>query len=263
MSTASINVIPVPAFNDNYLWLFHRHGDTRAYVVDPGDAGPVEAALQERNLDLGAILITHHHLDHIGGIDKLLESRDIPVYGPAAGSVPQVTKGLTEGDKLVLDEGLEFQVLAVPGHTLDHLAYFSESSDSPVLFCGDTLFAAGCGRLFEGSAEQMHQSLGKLRQLPDNTLVYCAHEYTMSNLKFAVAVDGDNVQLKKRIDIEQAKRDREQPTVPSTIALEKSTNPFLRWDDPAIKAAAESYLGRQLNSEAEVLGAIREWKDNF
>lgn len=263
MTTASINVIPVPAFHDNYLWLFHRHGDTRAYVVDPGDAAPVKAALEERGLDLAGILITHHHMDHTGGIDTLLETWDVPVYGPAEGSVRQVTEGLRDGDKLVLDDDLEFHVLAVPGHTLDHLAYFSASSDTPILFCGDTLFAAGCGRLFEGSAEQMHQSLKKLRKLPDNTLVYCAHEYTMSNLKFAAAVDGENVELQKRIGIEQTKREKNQPTVPSTIALEKSTNPFLRWDDPAIKVAAESHLGRQVNSDSEVLAAIRDWKDNF
>lgn len=263
MTTSLINVIRIPAFHDNYLWLFHRDGDTRSYVVDPGDAAPVEAVLKNRGLSLAGILITHHHHDHTGGIDTLLEKWDVPVYGPAGGSVAQVTQSVGDGDTVMLEPGLEFRVLTVPGHTLDHLAYVNQANDPPLLFCGDTLFAGGCGRLFEGSAEQMHQSLSKLRQLPDNTLVYCAHEYTLSNLAFAVAVDAQNSELQKRITTEQAKRERDQATVPSTMGLEKSTNPFLRCHDPAIKAAAESHSGRQLNSEPEVLAAIRAWKDNF
>lgn len=263
MTNASINVIPVPAFQDNYLWLFHRSGDTRSYVVDPGAAEPVEKALAEHGLDLSGILVTHHHLDHTGGIDDLLKRWKVPVYGPAAGSVPQVTQPVREGDKVLLDNGLEFQVLEVPGHTLDHLAYFCDADSQPLLFCGDTLFAGGCGRLFEGSAEQMQKSLTKLRELPDNTLVYCAHEYTLSNLDFAAAVDAENSQLQDRINVERKKREQNQPTVPSTIGLEKSTNPFLRWDNPAIIAAAQSHTGSTLNTGHDVLAAIRAWKDNF
>lgn len=263
MTTARINIIRIPAFYDNYLWLFHRHGDERAYVVDPGDATPIEAALSEHGLTLAGILITHHHGDHTGGIDQLLEGRNVPVYGPGAGSVPQVSHPVADGETLRLENGVDFQVLAVPGHTLDHLAYFCDTEDQAFLFCGDTLFAGGCGRLFEGSAEQMYQSLSRLRQLPGETLVYCAHEYTLSNLEFAAAVDGSNKDLQDRILVEQDKRSKNLATVPSTIAVEKSTNPFLRWDDPAVKGAAEAHVNRPLGAEHEVLAAIRAWKDNF
>lgn len=261
MSSTSINIIPVPAFRDNYLWLFHLAGDTRAYIVDPGDARPVEAALAERGLNLAGILVTHHHPDHIGGIDQLLEKWPVPVYGPAGGSVPQVTQPVADGDSFSLQQGLSFEVLAVPGHTLDHLAYYSEAAE--VLFCGDTLFAGGCGRLFEGSPEQMYSSLSKLSHLPEATRVYCAHEYTLANLAFAKAVEGGNQVLLERVDTEQARRDRQEPTVPSTIGLEKSTNPFLRCEQDSVKTAAEAHSGRPLNSPQEVLAAVRTWKDNF
>lgn len=263
MTTKSINIIRVPAFQDNYLWLFHRQGDDRTYVVDPGDAKPIEAALTQHDLTLAGILITHHHRDHTGGIDELLERRQVPVYGPGGGSVPQVTHPLADNETLHLDQGMEFRVMAVPGHTLDHLAYFCDAENPPILFCGDTLFAGGCGRLFEGTAKQMYQSLARLRDLPDETLVYCAHEYTLANLEFAAAVDGTNTDLQERIIVEQNKRRKNLATVPSTIALEKSTNPFLRWDDPAIKSAAEAHLDRPLTAEHEVLAAIRAWKDIF
>lgn len=263
MTRTSINVIALPAFRDNYLWLFHRPGDTAAYVVDPGDARPVEAGLAEHGLSLAGILVTHHHPDHIGGVDDLLGKRQVPVYGPAGNSVPQVTQPLADGDTISLDNGLGFSVLTVPGHTLDHIAYYCEQTDPPTLFCGDTLFAGGCGRLFEGTPEQMYHSLGKLSRLPDPTRVYCAHEYTMANLAFAKAVEGNNPSLLERIENEQAKRDRQQATVPSTIVLEKSTNPFLRCNEPSVKSAAEMHSNRSLGSPQAVLAAVREWKDNF
>lgn len=263
MTSKAVNVIPLPAFRDNYLWLFHRPDDTQAYVVDPGDARPVEAALAERGLSLAGILITHHHPDHIGGVDDLLGKWKVPVYGPAGDSVPQVTRPVDDGDTVSLDNQLTFKVLTVPGHTLDHIAYFCEETDPPILFCGDTLFAGGCGRLFEGTPSQMYHSLGKLSRLPDPTQVYCAHEYTMANLAFAQAVEGDNRSLLTRIENEQAKRDQRQPTVPSTIALEKSTNPFLRCDQKSVKSAAEAHSKQALASPQEVLGAVRNWKDNF
>ncbi|MGQ9425183.1 hydroxyacylglutathione hydrolase [Gilvimarinus sp. F26214L] len=263
MTSTELHVIPVPAFRDNYLWVFHRPGDTRAYVVDPGDARPVEAALAEHGLDLAGILITHHHPDHTGGIDRLLQDRDLPVYGPSGGSVPQVTRPLAEGDRAELQEGLAFQVMEVPGHTLDHIVYFCPTTEPPTLFCGDTLFAGGCGRLFEGTAEQMYNSLSKLAALPDATRVYCAHEYTLANLAFADAVDGGNDELQKRIAAERAKRERSEPTVPSTLGLEKSTNPFLRCDTDAIRQTTEAHFGRTLSGGPEVLGAVREWKDSF
>lgn len=263
MTSPSINVIPVPAFRDNYLWLFHDAGDSRAYVVDPGDARPVEAALSERGLELAGILVTHHHPDHIGGIDQLLTKHPVPVHGPAGGSVPQVSDPVNEGDTVILDNGCRFKVMAVPGHTLDHLAYFSDTSETPILFCGDTLFAGGCGRLFEGSPEQMYDSLNKLSRLPDNTRVYCAHEYTLANLAFARAVEENNADLLERIRIDQSRRERQEPTVPSTIGLEKSTNPFLRCDLDSVKRAAEAHSGEALKSSQEVLAAVRQWKDNF
>lgn len=263
MTPIPLNVITVPAFRDNYLWLFHRADDKRAYIVDPGDAEPVEKALAERGLSLAGILITHHHPDHTGGIDQLLTRWQVPVYGPAGDSVPQVSEGLADRDLVELPIGLSFQVLSVPGHTLDHIAYFCDQTEAPVLFCGDTLFAGGCGRLFEGSPEQMYHSLQKLRQLPDSTRVYCAHEYTLANLAFAQAVESENQELAHRIKKEAAKRERQEPTVPSTIGLEKSTNPFLRCDLESVRKAAQMHSGKPLDSAEEVLGAVRMWKDNF
>lgn len=265
MSTASaINVITVPAFHDNYLWLFHLAGRDQAFVVDPGDAAPVEQALQSHQLQLAGILITHHHPDHTGGINALLKRRNIPVYGPAGGSVPQVDHPLREGDTLQLTPELSFQVLAVPGHTLDHIAYFADPGfDDPLLFCGDTLFAGGCGRLFEGTAAQMYESLNKLAQLPGNTRVYCAHEYTLSNLAFAKAVEENNTELLARIEQARATRDQGLPTVPSRISLEMATNPFMRSHIESVKSAAERHSDRPLSGPEEVLGVIRRWKDQF
>jgi hydroxyacylglutathione hydrolase len=263
MTRIPIKVIPIPAFRDNYLWLFHRPGDSRAYVVDPGDARPVAAALAEHGLSLAGILITHHHPDHIGGIDALLRQWPVPVYGPAGGTVPQVTQPVGDEVWLTLDNQLTFRVMAVPGHTLDHIAYYCEQTEGPVLFCGDTLFAGGCGRLFEGTAAQMYASLTTLRRLPNTTRVYCAHEYTLANLAFARAVESDNRALSDRIKNEQAKRERGEPTVPSTIGLEKTTNPFLRCDHDSVKQAAEAHSGQTLHAPEQVLAAVRQWKDSF
>lgn len=258
-----IKVIPVPAFQDNYFWLFHTEGSNQAYVVDPGEAEPVLAALKHKGLQLAGILITHHHWDHTGGIDQLLTSFDVPVYGPKSQNIRQITHTLRQGDTLSLSEELQFQVLEVPGHTLDHLAYFCPESTQPLLFCGDTLFAGGCGRLFEGSAEQMHHSLSKLAELPTATAVYCAHEYTLSNLAFAQAVEGSNTKLIERINREEQKRSQQQPTVPSTIGLELATNPFLRCAESSVIDSVQSREGCEFDSPAEVLAAVRRWKDNF
>mgnify|MGYP000182462830 CR=1 FL=1 len=258
-----IKVIPVPAFQDNYLWLFHTEGSNQAYVVDPGDANPVQKVLEEKGLQLAGILITHHHWDHIGGIDQLLALSDVPVYGPESPNIHQITHPLRQGDTLNLSEELQFQVLEVPGHTLDHVAYFCPSSSQPLLFCGDTLFAGGCGRLFEGSAEQMHRSLSKLAALPAATAVYCAHEYTLSNLAFARVVEANNAELIERIAREEHKRSLQQPTVPSTIGLELATNPFLRCTESSVKGSVQVREGRQFDNPADVLAAVRRWKDNF
>ena len=264
VTNTAINVITVPAFHDNYLWLFHIAGQSSAYIVDPGDAVPVLQALRDHQLQLEGILITHHHPDHTGGIDALLKHHKVPVYGPAGGSVAQVSHPLKEGDRVNITPELTFEVLAVPGHTLDHIAYFADPGfDAPLLFCGDTLFAGGCGRLFEGSAAQMYESLNKFARLPGATRVYCAHEYTLSNLAFAKAVESDNTELLARIEQAQATRDQGLPTVPTTIDLEKATNPFMRSQIASVKLAAERHSGQPLPGPAEVLGAIRRWKDQF
>ena len=262
---AAISVHPIPAFQDNYLWIIQKGNN--AAVVDPGDATPVIEYLSANGLQLSAIICTHHHADHVGGVEHLLDflhlRGKIPVFGPANERIPARTQPLTEGDTIVVPGlDLTFDVLDVPGHTAGHIAYFGHG----MLFCGDTLFACGCGRLFEGTAEQMTASLTKLKRLPPETKVYCAHEYTMANIKFAEAVEPDNGDLKLRKAFCAAKRHRNLPTLPSTMHLELATNPFLRWDQPAVQTAAAHRLKRDIGSNpapALVFGAIREWKNNF
>jgi hydroxyacylglutathione hydrolase len=259
-----LNVITVPAFTDNYLWLINdgRH----AAVVDPGDAAPVLAALAAHGLTLTAILLTHHHADHTGGVEELLRHGEVTVFGPGSEAITGVTKPLGQGD-LIDVPGLDLRlaVLDVPGHTRGHIAYVrSGGPEENWLFCGDTLFAGGCGRLFEGTPEQMMTSLAKLAALPGDTKVFCAHEYTVSNLRFAKAVEPENAALMERIDRENAKRAQNVPTVPSTIALEKETNPFLRSHEPAIAAELKK-AGKLAAGQAplEVFTALRQWKNSF
>ncbi len=256
-----LQIIAVPAFNDNYLWLFHLPGSQQAYVVDPGDAQPVEAALTRHDLQLAGILVTHHHLDHTGGIAHLLAERDIPVYGPLSDKIPAITHPLHEGQRLSLDSGLDFDILEVPGHTLDHIAYFSAAHQT--LFCGDTLFAGGCGRMFEGQPRQMQASLSKLAQLPVDTRVYCAHEYTQANLEFAVAVEPDNAQLQQRVQRVKGLRSEHKATVPSTIQQELQTNPFLRVAEQSVIEAAKNHNHSGSLEPWEVFAVLRRWKDNF
>jgi hydroxyacylglutathione hydrolase len=257
-----IQVHPVPAFSDNYLWVMHD--GLTAVAVDPGDARPVIDYLVANNLVLEAILCTHHHADHVGGVDDLLdffELRDrIPVYGPATEVIPSRTVALREGDHVGFPSlNLLFDVLDVPGHTAGHIAYASDG----VLFCGDTLFACGCGRLFEGTAAQMTDSISKLRALPTDTKVYCAHEYTMSNIRFAEAVEPGNVALKARKAQCAAMRERGEPTIPTTIGVELAVNPFMRWDQPDVIRAASQHAGRVVAAAADVFAVIREWKNRF
>ena len=256
-----VRIHAVPAFQDNYLWVLESHG--RAAVVDPGDAAPVQRFLEEKGLQLDAILATHHHADHIGGVPELARRWKCPVFGPAHDGVDGLTRALVEGEGLVVPGiDLGVKVLDVPGHTAGHIAYV-HGGEEPVVFCGDTLFACGCGRLFEGTPAQMSDSLGKLARLPAATRVYCAHEYTMSNIRFAEAVEPGNAKLAERKARDAAKRARGEPTVPSTIGEERATNPFLRCAEPEVKASAERHAGRKLGNPVEVFAEIREWKNRF
>lgn len=253
-------IIAVPAFSDNYIWLL-RYGD-KAVLVDPGDAAPVVNALEAKGLELAGILLTHHHPDHVGGVEELLawSGSDISVFGPAAESIPCVNRPLVGGEQAKIDEvGACFDVIDVGGHTLGHIAYFGEGA----VFSGDTLFAAGCGRIFEGTAEQMWQSLSRLAALPPSTEVYCAHEYTLANLRFALAVEPDNQALQARCAEAQRLREEGKPTVPTTIADELAINPYLRVRQPQVIAAAEAFHGSALAGDAQVFAALRGWKDVF
>lgn len=259
-----IELIPIPAFADNYLWLLVRDGN--AVVVDPGDAAPVEAALVQRGLNLVAILITHHHADHIGGLSALLAQRSLPVYGPRreSATIRHLSVLLDDGDTAEV-LGQRFEVIEVPGHTKGHIAYFAAATDtqSPLLLCGDTLFSGGCGRLFEGTAAQMHRSLSRLAALPGATQVYCTHEYTTSNLLFAQTVEPDNADLAEHLHRVRELRSANTPTLPSSIDLELRINPFLRSDRPGVRGAAIRHAGRALSDEVEVFAVLRTWKDSF
>jgi hydroxyacylglutathione hydrolase len=266
MTTArKLAVLTVPAFNDNYLWLIHD--GVHAAVVDPGDAQPILAALKAHGLALTAILLTHHHADHTGGVPALLQHYAVPVYGPRNDGIAAVTRPLAEGDTVAVP-GLDLQlsVLEVPGHTLGHIAYVRHGGEGgePWLFCGDTLFAGGCGRLFEGTPAQMVDSLNKLAALPADTKVFCAHEYTLSNLRFASAVEPGNAALQARVEADTAKRAQGVPTVPSTVGMERNTNPFLRYAEPQIAAQLVA-AGKLQGGEAPVavFAALRQWKNSF
>ncbi len=254
----AVAIEPIPAFDDNYFWLLVR--GARAAVVDPGDAEPVLSRLQAQALKLEAILVTHRHGDHVGGVAALAGATGALVYGPRGEAIPARQFALGEGDAIEV-LGLTLNVIDVPGHTRGHIAY--HAAQASALFCGDTLFCAGCGRLFEGTADQMTASLGKLARLPAQTRVYCAHEYTLSNLRFALAVEPDNAALHDRQRACSSLRARGLPTVPSTIGEELATNPFLRCDVPAVRRAAEARAGSALPTTAAVFSTLRAWKDRF
>jgi len=254
------DVLHVCAFEDNYIWLIRGKSQGHVAIVDPGDADPVLAALEKQRLKPAAILCTHHHGDHVGGVEDLLKHYSIPVYGPARERIPTLTHRLKDGDHINIAElGLEFDVLDVPGHTAGHIAFVCGG----LLFCGDTLFSAGCGRLFEGTAEQMHASLSRLAALPEATRMYCGHEYTEANLRFAVTIEPDNADTRAHRDWARVQRARNLPTLPSTIGLERRINPFLRSGQATVRAAAEKQTGRTLDFAVDVFAAVRRWKDGF
>lgn len=256
-----IKIDALPAFNDNYIWLLQDQQQQRCAVVDPGDAAPVLAWLEAHpGWQLSHILITHHHHDHVGGVEQLKAASGAQVFGPAHEKIPGRDVALDDGD-LIAVLGLNFTIYAVPGHTLGHIAYIQP--EQQWLFCGDTLFAGGCGRLFEGTPAQMHESLSRFAALPQQTLVYCTHEYTLSNLRFAMAVEPDNSALIRRFDEVSQWRSEGKISLPSNIALELATNPFLRSEQPSVVAAIAQRDGGGERSAVEVFAALRAWKDKF
>lgn len=259
-----LSFVPVPGFADNYFWLLHRGG--RSVVVDPGDATPVLAALARLGLTLDAILITHHHPDHTGGINRILRDHPVPVYGPRAESktIPGLTHLLDEGDRCAFPHlGIDLEVWAVPGHTLGHISYLSRVAGEDFVLCGDTLFKAGCGRLFEGTAAQLNASLQRFAKLPAHTKVFCTHEYSLANLRFAAVVEPLNGDVTREIERVQELLQNGQPSLPSTIGLERRTNPFLRCDQPDVRRSAESFAAHALDDAAAVFTSLRLWKDRF
>ena len=253
-----LQIIPLRAFKDNYVWTLRNA--RFAAVVDPGEAQPVLDYLSAEKLELVAILATHHHHDHVGGIAELLETGRVPVYGPRGEPITTLSHAVGGGDKVSIEQlGVSFEVLDIPGHTRAHVAYYGAN----MLFCGDTLFACGCGRAFEGTPQQLYASLEKLMALPDDTLVYCGHEYTLANIGFAKAVEPGNSALLEREASDSLLRRDNLPTLPSTIGREKATNPFLRVKRPAVIESANKYLGKRVSDPAGVFAALRQWKNEF
>lgn len=251
-----LTLVPLPAFDDNYIWVWHD--DRHAVAVDPGDPDPLIRFLNTHGLELSAILITHHHRDHTGGNAVLRERSNCRIHAPDNPRIPAITHVVRGGDVVHVPElGLHFDVLATPGHTLDHVSYVGHGC----VFCGDTVFGCGCGKLFEGTPAMMAASLDAILALPAETRVCCAHEYTLANIEFAKTIDGNNRALLEREQADRAARARNQPTLPSTLALERATNPFLRFHDADMIAFAARYLARPHPSPAEVFGAIRAAKD--
>lgn len=263
-----LTITGIPAFSDNYIWCLADTTSGRALVVDPGQAAPVKEHLRAQGLTLDTLLITHHHPDHTGGVAELSQQwPDLRIVGPAGSPFGGIREAVSDGDSVQWDT-VEFRVIAVPGHTLDHIAFFSESrvNDQQILFSGDALFVCGCGRLFEGKPAQMLESLTRLRNLPDDTAVYCAHEYTLANLRYArhlLPEDGGLARFEAHC---KERRNRDLPTVPSTLGDEKVLNPFLRWDDAEVIAAARRYgkqHGLSTEDDSGIFAAVRHGKDHF
>ena len=260
MPITDIDITAIAALTDNYIWAGNNPKHQCTLIVDPGDAKPVIAYLEQHQLQLKGILITHHHWDHVNGVADLIQYCQVPVYGSLQSQFSELTHRLDEREhRFIHDYFPNFQVIAIPGHTLDHIAYYADNS----LFCGDTLFAGGCGRLFEGTPEQLYTSLQKIAALPDTTKLYCAHEYTLNNLRFAQRVEPSNQNILNRIHQVQILREQGLPSVPSHLIEEKQTNPFLRCALSEITQQAEHYMNQPLRNPLEVFTALRTWKNNF
>jgi len=262
----SVKIVPLHAFKDNYIWMLLDEKTQSAVCVDPGEAAPVIAYLKEHRYNLTAILITHHHWDHTNGLKKLVESyEEIPVFGPANSTVSQITHPVSESDNNHITlpglKDLNFTVLNIPGHTKDHIAYYDKPNH--LLFCGDTLFAGGCGRVFEGTDEEFYHSLKKLAKLPKRTLIYCGHEYTEHNLRFALTLEPDNQDLQKRIETTSLQRKNLEPSLPSLMKMEHLTNPFLRCGEDTLRQNLEKRLGHLVGTDLDIFTLIRKWKNQY
>ncbi len=249
------------AFSDNYIWTMESEG--KLAIVDPGDAKPVHEYIKKTGYVLTDVLITHHHWDHTGGLEEVIAEYGCSAYGPSGGHIKGITNPLQDNEYFHILDSFQLRAFSAPGHTNDQLSYFCDTTEKPILFSGDTLFYAGCGRLFEGTPEDMLFSMDRYKELPPSTLVYCGHEYTESNLKFAMAVEPDNRDILKSTKQVQEARSMNKPSLPSLIDTEFKINPFMRCRELSVIEAAENYSKRKLNSTAEVLGEIRNWKDNF
>ena len=256
-----MNIQSIKAYSDNYIWLITTNEGN--LVIDPGEAAPVIKYMQQNSLRLTDILITHHHYDHVGGVLELKKDISGKVIGPANDQIEGLDQHVTHNNEIE-SCGLKFEVIEIPGHTLDHIAYFLADNDQPRLFCGDTLFSGGCGRVFEGTNLQMYQSLEKLKALPSNTLIYCGHEYTLSNLKFAKEVEANNLNILEYIEASQLKLAQGLPTLPSTLETEQSINPFMRCAEPDLRQSiSHKMLNSNSASDSEIFSYLREWKDSF